>query len=132
MRAQCIWNSQLPPNARPRIAATTGTSECLSRRLVAWKFTVIASKGLGYERLPEGAVNDDVLHKLGVETYEAAGHADALVMSCGGLHTLDVIVPLERSIGVPVVSSTPHGLWHCARMLNLDARIQGFGMVMAA
>ena len=45
--------------------------------------------------------------------------ADALVMSCGGLRTLDVIVPLEKAIGVPVVSSTPHGLWHCARMLGV-------------
>jgi maleate isomerase len=53
-------------------------------------------------------------------------------MSCGGLRTLDLIVPLEDSIGVPVVSSTPHGLWHCARMAGLQARVQGFGMVMAA
>jgi maleate cis-trans isomerase len=41
-------------------------------------------------------------------------------------------VPLEKAIGVPVVSSTPHGLWHCARMLKVPARIDGFGMVMAA
>ncbi len=53
-------------------------------------------------------------------------------MSCGGLRTLDVIVPLENSIGVPVVSSTPHGLWHCARMLGIKKPIEGFGMVMAA
>ena len=53
-------------------------------------------------------------------------------MSCGALRTLDVIVPLEDVIGVPVVSSTPHGLWHCARMLGLTARIEGFGKVMAA
>ena len=52
-------------------------------------------------------------------------------MSCGGLRTLDVIVPLEGAIGVPVVSSTPHGLWHCARMLGVKNRIDGFGMVMA-
>ena len=57
---------------------------------------------------------------------------DALVMSCGGLRTLDVIVPLEGAIGVPVVSSTPHGLWHCARMLGVKSKIEGFGMVMAA
>ena len=54
------------------------------------------------------------------------------MLSCGGLRTLDVIVPLENSIGVPVVSSTPHGLWHCARMLGVKDKIEGFGMVMAA
>jgi hypothetical protein len=30
------------------------------------------------------------------------------------------------------VSSTPHGLWHCARMLGVKQPIEGFGMVMAA
>ena len=41
-------------------------------------------------------------------------------------------MPLEKAIGVPVVSSTPHGLWHCARMLGVKDKIEGFGMVMAA
>jgi arylmalonate decarboxylase len=87
---------------------------------------------LGYEQIPEGAATQQILQKLGEEAYAAAGKADALVVSCGGLRTLDLIVPLEKAIGVPVVSSTPHGLWHCARMLGLDARVQGFGRVMAA
>jgi arylmalonate decarboxylase len=95
-------------------------------------FEVMAAKGLGFERVPEGAATGEILHKLGVDAYAAAGKADALVMSCGGLRTLDVIVPLEKAIGVPVVSSTPHGLWHCARMVGLKDRIDGFGMVMAA
>ncbi len=121
-------------NAR-RVAVSTAYTDVVTERLKIFLaeqgFTVVAAKGLGYERLPEGAVNNEVLHKLGVETYAAAGHADALVLSCGGLHTLDVIVPLERSIGVPVVSSTPHGLWHCARLLGVNTKIEGFGMVMA-
>ena len=75
----------------------------------------------------------EILHKLGVEAHAAAGaKPDALVMSLGGLRMLDVIVPLKGAIGVPVVSSTPHGLWHCARMLGVKNRIDGFGMVMAA
>ncbi len=56
-------------------------------------------------------------------------------MSCGGLRTLDVIVPLEKAIGVPVVSSTPHGFWHCARMLKVpyeDRRLRdGHGRLSA-
>ena len=88
---------------------------------------------MGFERVPEGGGTPEILHKLGVEAHAAAGSKpDALVMSCGGLRTLDVIVPLEGAIGVPVVSSTPHGLWHCARMLGVKYRIDGFGMVMAA
>jgi arylmalonate decarboxylase len=122
-------------NAR-RVAVATAYTDVVTERLKAFLgehgFEVASAKGLGYERIPEGAANEDVLHELGVASYKLAGKADALVMSCGGLRTLDVIVPLEKSIGVPVVSSTPHGLWHCARMLGVKTKIAGFGMVMAA
>ena len=47
------------------------------------------------------------------------------------LRTLDVIVPLEKEIGAPVVSSTPHGLMNGVRMLGVNPRVQGFGMVFA-
>jgi arylmalonate decarboxylase len=122
-------------NAR-RVAVATAYTDIVTDRLEIFLsehgFEVASAKGLGYERIPEGAATEDILHKLGLEAYSLAGKADALVMSCGGLRTLDVIVPLEKAIGVPVVSSTPHGLWHCARMLGVDARVEGFGMVMAA
>jgi arylmalonate decarboxylase len=122
-------------NAR-RVAVATAYTDVVTERLKVFLgehgFEVASTKGLGYERIPEGAANEDVLHELGVASYELAGKADALVMSCGGLRTLDVIVPIETSIGVPVVSSTPHGLWHCARMLGVKTKIAGFGMVMAA
>jgi arylmalonate decarboxylase len=119
-----------------RVAVATAYTDIVTERLKLFLgehgFEVASTKGLGYERIPEGAANEKVLHALGVEAYMLAGKADALVMSCGGLRTLDVIVPLEKVIGVPVVSSTPHGLWHCARMLGVSAKIDGFGMVMAA
>jgi len=119
-----------------RIAVATAYTDVVTERLKVFLtehgFDVVATKGLGYERIPEGAATGEILHKLGVEAYKTAGKADALVMSCGGLRTLDVIVPLEKAIGVPVVSSTPHGLWHCARMLKVPSKIDGFGMVMAA
>jgi arylmalonate decarboxylase len=122
-------------NAR-RVAVATAYTDVVTGRLEVFLaehgFKVASAKGLGYERIPEGAATEKILLELGVAAYEKAGKADAVVMSCGGLRTLDVIAPLEAAIGVPVVSSTPHGLWHCARMLGLEARVQGFGMVMAA
>jgi arylmalonate decarboxylase len=121
-------------NAR-RVAVATAYTDTVTRRLEIFLeehgFSIVAAKGLGYERIPEGAATQQVLHSLGVEAYAGSNGADALVMSCGALKTLDLIVPLEASIGAPVVSSTPHGLWHCARMLGVDSRIEGFGMVMA-
>ena len=122
-------------NAR-RVAVATAYTDIVTERLKIFLeehgFTVVSAQGLGYERIPEGAATQPILHELGVESFERASRADALVMSCGALRTLDLIVPLEGSIGVPVVSSTPHGLWHCARMVGLDAKVEGFGMVMAA
>jgi arylmalonate decarboxylase len=122
-------------NAR-RVAIATAYIDDVTQRLKVFLeehgFEVVAAKGLGFERIPEGAATQQVLHDLGVASYSASSKADALVMSCGALRTLDLIVPLEQSIGAPVVSSTPHGLWHCARMAGIDARVEGFGMVMAA
>jgi maleate cis-trans isomerase len=52
-------------------------------------------------------------------------------VSCGGLKTLDLIVPLENEIAVPVVSSTPHGLMNVVRLVGVSPRARGFGMVFA-
>src|SRR5690606_22461315 len=122
-------------NARRVTLATAYTDEVTERLKVFLEehgFVVTGAKGLGFVRIPEGAATEPILLELGKASYASANRPDALVMSCGALRTLDVIVPLEAAIGVPVVSSTPHGLWHCARMLGVDARIDGFGMVMAA
>ena len=119
-----------------RVAVATAYTDTVTERLKIFLeehgFTVVSAKGLGYERIPEGTVTQEVLHELGAAAYASSNNADALVMSCGALRTLDLIVPLEKSVGAPVVSSTPHGLWHCARKLGLPARIEGFGIVMAA
>jgi arylmalonate decarboxylase len=122
-------------NAR-RVAVATAYTDIVTERLRIFLeehgFEVVSAQGMGYERIPEGAATQPILHELGVTAYQRSNKADALVMSCGALRTLDLLVPLEDSIGVPVVSSTPHGLWHCARMLGVDAKIAGFGMVMAS
>jgi len=119
-----------------RVAVATAYTDTVTERLKIFLeehgFTVVGARGLGYTSVPEGAATQTILHDLGVEAHASSTRPDALVMSCGALRTLDVIVPLEADIGVPVVSSTPHGLWHCARLLGVDARIEGYGMVMAS
>jgi arylmalonate decarboxylase len=121
-------------NAR-RVAVATAYTETVTERLKLFLaehgFQITFAKGLGYERIPEGAATQEILFKLGVEVYANSNKADALVVSCGALQTLDLIVPLENQIKVPVVSSTPHGLMNGVRMLGISARAQGFGMVLA-
>jgi len=121
-------------NAR-RVAVATAYTDAVTERLKIflqeYGFQVTSAKGLGYERIPEGAVTQDILLKLGTDAYAGSNKADALVVSCGALRTLDLIVPIEKKINVPVVSSTPHGLMNGVRLLGLSPRVQGFGMVFA-
>src|SRR5678816_2916766 len=121
-------------NARRVALATAYTDEVTERLkifLQEYGFEVTAAKGLGFTSVPEDSNTQAILHKLGVDAYAASRKADALVMSCGALHTLDVIVPLEKVIAAPVISSTPHGLMNGVRMLGLNPRVQGFGAVFA-
>lgn len=121
-------------NAR-RVAVATAYTDLVTERLKIFleehEFQVTASKGLGYERIPDGAATQEILFKLGAQVYASSKRADALVVSCGALRTLDLIVPLEKEIKAPVVSSTPHGLMNGVRLLGVSARVQGFGMVFA-
>jgi arylmalonate decarboxylase len=118
-----------------RIAVATAYTDTVTGRLKVFLeehgFEVTSAKGLGYERIPEGAATQEILIDLGAEAYANSRMADALVMSCGALRTLDLILPLESRIKVPVVSSTPHGLMNGVRLLGVNPRAQGFGMVFA-
>jgi arylmalonate decarboxylase len=118
-----------------RVALATAYTDVVTERLKIfleeYGFQVTAARGLNFVSVPDEANTQKVLHQLGVDAYAASRKADALVMSCGALRTLDVIVPLEKVIAAPVVSSTPHGLMNGVRMLGINPRVQGFGMVFA-
>jgi arylmalonate decarboxylase len=121
-------------NAR-RVAVATAYTDVVTERLKIFLeehgFQVTFAKGLGYERIPEGAATQEILFKLGADVYANSKKADALVVSCGALRTLELIVPLENQIKVPVVSSTPHGLMNGVRLLGVSPRARGYGMVLA-
>jgi len=118
-----------------RVAIATAYTDVVTGRLKVFLeehgFEVTSAKGLGFERIPEGAATEPILFKLGADAYANSNKADALVMSCGALKTLDLIVPLENQVKVPVVSSTPHGLMNAVRLLGISPRSKGFGAVLA-
>jgi arylmalonate decarboxylase len=118
-----------------RVAIATAYTDIVTGRLKVFLeehgFIVTSAQGLGFERIPQGAATHDILFKLGAASYAASQKADALVMSCGALRTLDLLVPLEKEIGVPVVSSTPHGLMNAVRLVKVNPRAQGYGTVFA-
>jgi arylmalonate decarboxylase len=118
-----------------RVAVATAYTDIVTERLKIFLqehgFEVTFAKGLGFERIPQGAATHEILYKLGSDAYANSKKADALVVSCGALKTIDLIVPLEDEIKVPVVSSTPHGLMNGVRLMGVSPRAKGYGMVLA-
>ena len=52
---------------------------------------------------------------------------EAILISCGGLRTLDITRPLEASHGIPVVSSATAAFWAAMRLVGESGRISGYG-----
>jgi arylmalonate decarboxylase len=76
-------------------------------------------------------VSAQTLVAFGTRVAANAKGADALLLSCGGLKTLDVLAPLEDKTGLPVVSSAPHAYWAGMTLLGVDARRPGYGELLA-
>jgi arylmalonate decarboxylase len=117
-----------------RVAVATAYTDVvnatLERFLKESGFEVLTIKGLNLIRATN-AVTQDHLFDFSASVYAAAPKAGALLISCGGLKTLDLLVPLESKCKVPVVSSTPHALMNAVRMAGLSPRVAGYGSVLA-
>ena len=57
--------------------------------------------------------------------------ADAMFISCTGLHVDSLIVPLEKELGKPVITSNQCGLWGALRMLGIKDRIPELGTLFS-
>lgn len=120
-----------------RVAAATAYNEEVNRRLRAFLtesgFEVVAMKGLGLEAIGDpGKVSQADLQKFSADVFRQASKApDALLVSCGGLRTLEILAPLEKETSVPVVSSLPHSLWAGMRLLGLNVKTPGYGRLLA-
>jgi maleate isomerase len=64
---------------------------------------------------------------------EIAKHdnAEAVYMLGPAWHTLDIIEPLERELGVPVVHAIPVQCWDIQRHLNIREPVTGYGRLIA-
>lgn len=117
-----------------RVAVATAYTDEVTRRLKVFLeesgFEVVAADGLGFLRVPPD-LTQERLFDFSAGVYAGASGADALLVSCGGLSTIDLVVPLEEKCRVPVVTSTEHALWHSVRFAGGNGRVQGFGRVIA-
>jgi arylmalonate decarboxylase len=111
-------------------AYTDEVNSTLDRFLKESGFEVAIIKGLNLIRAVDGVTQQGLLD-FSAGVFAQAHRADTLLVSCGGLKTLDLLVPLETKCKVPVVSSTPHALMNAARVAGLNPRATGYGSVLA-
>jgi arylmalonate decarboxylase len=119
-----------------RLAVATAYDDEVNHRLQAFLreegFEVLAIKGLGIEKVEDiHNVTQEGLMTFSAEVAASALGADALLVSCGGLRTLDLIASLEQRCRIPVGSSLPHALRAGVRLLGLGGRVPGHGKLLA-
>ena len=104
----------------------------LRRYLADSGFEPLAIQGLSISDVQAvAAVPTGVLVDLCRTAFKASPGADAILISCGGLITLEAVREVETEFGVPVVSSSPAGFWDLVRCAGLDARAPGHGRLLA-
>ncbi len=109
-------------------AYTNALNADLTRFLSQLGFEVAAIEGLDMtDVLGVGYVGPDVLTEIALRVCTRASDAEGLLLSCGGLRTLDLLAPLQARLGVPVVASSPAGFWDLMNCAGLDAKSCGFG-----
>ena len=95
-------------------------------------FEPLALEGLAISDVQAvGQVSTEVLVDLCLKVFDDQPGADGLLISCGGLVTLDAVREVEARLQVPVVSSSPAGFWDLVRTAGLDARAPGQGRLFA-
>jgi arylmalonate decarboxylase len=58
--------------------------------------------------------------------------ADALLISGTGLPTAGIVQRLEDELGKPVITGQTAALWQALRVAGVDARVAGYGRLLAA
>jgi arylmalonate decarboxylase len=119
-----------------RIAVATAYADEVNGRMQTflreYGFEVQILRGLGLDKIgAAGRVSSADLQKFVEGVFREAPKSDALLVSCGGLRTLELVAPWEAVCKVPVVSSTPHALWAGARLVGANAKVGGYGRLIA-
>lgn len=119
-----------------RIAVATAYADEVNARLSAFLaaagFEVLALEAFGLTEFGgPGKMSEQAIIDLGGKACEQAGEADGLLISCGGLLTLNCAVPIEERHDVPVVTSTQSAFWSALRLAGLDPRLTGYGRMLA-
>lgn len=104
-------------------------NEHLKTFLINEGFNVLSCKGLGETGVEAMAkITTQDLVDLCLSVYEEnTDQAEGILLSCGGLRSLDAIREVEARIGLPVIASSPAGFWDAVSLLNKQTPRQGLG-----
>jgi arylmalonate decarboxylase len=115
-----------------KIAVSTAYADEVNRRLRVFLtdsgFEVRALEGFGLERFGAAAekTEDDIIALAG-RVSASARDAQGMLISCGGLRTLQIGKTIEDKYGLPVVSSTPAAFWAAMRLVGESGKLPGYG-----
>lgn len=119
--------------AAKRIALGSPYVEELNARMVGYLegagFEVVAAHGMGLEYDTEMTrVSPEYLKDYA----RAIDHpeADAVLLSCGALRSIEVIDEIEQALGKPAICSNQAMLWDALRLAGIKDRLPGLGRLL--
>jgi maleate cis-trans isomerase len=116
------------------LAVATAYNDDVNQKLVqfleAYGYRVLELRGMDLDD-PAAAerISSEDTAALARSVFRDAPTADCMLISCGGLRTLDMVEPLERDLGVPVVTSYTVTVWGLAQLAGVAAQ-HGFGQLL--
>ncbi len=118
-----------------RVAVATAYSDLVNDRLADFLrhagFEVQSMKGFGILEFggAERMTEQDIIKLAGTAIGEAKT-PDAVLISCGGLMTLNCAAPIESKHGTPVVTSTQSAFWKALRLAGDSGHVAGHGKML--
>ncbi len=118
-----------------KIGVCTAYSDDINNRLcgflAASGLDVLATEGFGIQAFGAAShKSDDDIVELADKVHAQAPGAESLLISCGGLRTLEAGRRVEEKHGVPVVSSTESAYWAAVRLIGESGRFPGYGRLL--
>jgi arylmalonate decarboxylase len=93
---------------------------------------VLSLESFGITDFNGGATNktEQEIIELTAAACAKAPTAQAALISCGGLRTLNCAKPIEERCHVPVVTSTQSAFWAALRLVGESGQISGYGQML--
>lgn len=120
---------------------TDEINEIEKKFIEAHGIAVTRIKGLGYSRPAKayplaskivsgiGLIEPTLTYKLAMDV--DSKEADGIFISCTNLRTIEIIEPLERNAGKPVITSNQASLAMALRVMGIREKVKGFGLVLS-